>query len=440
MQTYIWSNLSPQARTIALARPAALNDPEQHQSVRDIMADVQARGDTAILTYTQQYDHTEATQLRIEKTKLETAWQKLPKADKQALTISKANIETFHTAQKPQTIEIETMAGVTCRRETRPLERVGLYIPGGTAPLVSTLLMLAVPAKIAGVAQRYIVTPPDQKGNIHPVILAAAHLCEISSIYACGGAQAIAGLTYGTETLPACDKIFGPGNAYVAMAKSLAGQIPGGPAIDLPAGPSEAMVIADKYANPAFVAADLLSQAEHDPLAQVICVCTEAEQIRKIQHHIHQHLITLPRRDIAQAALIHGRFFIAPERAAIVEIINRYAPEHLLIQTQAPHKLVPDIRHAGSIFLGPWTPETVGDYATGSNHTLPTNGAARAYSGITLESFMKYITIQTLTYEGLHTLAPTVMRMARMETLEAHRRAVSLRLENNNNSKDITNE
>ena len=318
-----------------------------------------------------------------------------------------------------------------CRREYRPIETAGLYVPGGTAPLVSTLLMLAVPAKVAGVKRRVVVTPPGKDGKINQAILAAAYRCKVSDVFACGGAQAIAALAYGTQTIPKCDKIFGPGNAYVATAKSIAVQEPGGPAIDMPAGPSEAMVVADIHANPVFVASDLLSQAEHDILAQVICVATSVKTADAIKAQIDIQIETLPRKDIAQQAMAKSRIIIASNRPDVIDVINRYAPEHLILQIKNPENLVPAIRNAGSIFLGPWTPESVGDYASGTNHTLPTYGAARAYSGVTLESFVKYISVQQLTRKGLERLGPTVETLAEMEGLEAHRRAVSLRLESN---------
>ena len=302
-------------------------------------------------------------------------------------------------------------------------------MPGGTAPLVSTLLMLAVPAKVAGVRRRIVVTPPGKDGKINPIILAAAYRCKVTQLFCVGGAQAIGALAYGTETIPRCDKIFGPGNAWVAAAKSLAAQEAGGPAIDMPAGPSEAMVLADEGADPAFVASDLLSQAEHDTVAQVVCVASSKKVAGSIHAKIREQLETLPRVDIARQSLKHGRMIIAVERSDIIDIINRYAPEHLIVQLRDPDAYVGAIRNAGSIFLGPWTPESVGDYASGTNHTLPTFGAARAYSGVTLESFIKYVSIQQLTKKGLKRLGPVVERLAEMEGLEAHKRAVSLRLE-----------
>ncbi|MGB0908129.1 MAG: histidinol dehydrogenase [Maricaulaceae bacterium] len=429
MQRLVWTDLDEGARKAALSRPEAIADETLIARVRDIMAGVKSGGDRAVLDYTAKFDSVELTSLRVDGIDLKAAWEALPAADKAAMETAKANISAFHSAQIPAVIEVETQPGVICRREPRAIETAGLYVPGGTAPLVSTLLMLAVPAKIAGVSRRVVVTPPSKTGQINPAVLAAAYLCGVTDVFACGGAQAIAALTYGTESIPACDKLFGPGNAYVAAAKSLAAQEPGGPAIDLPAGPSEAMVLADANANPVFVASDLLSQAEHDTLAQVICVATDANIADAIEAEIKAQLATLPRKDIAEQALSFARMIIADKREDIIDIVNSYAPEHLIIQMDTPESYTADIRNSGSIFLGPWTPESVGDYASGTNHTLPTYGAAKSYSGVTLESFIKYISIQSLTREGLENLGPAVERLATLEGLDAHRRAVSLRLE-----------
>jgi histidinol dehydrogenase len=430
MRILDWNALDDQGRDEALARPAMLSDADLIESVVTIMADVLTGGDAKLIQLTEKYDGVRVDELQVPKSELKIAWNGLDAADRQAMQVAKSNIEKFHAAQMPQTIEIETMPGVTCRREPRALESAGLYVPAGTAPLVSTMIMLAVPAKIAGVARRVVTTPPGNNGKIDQRILAAAYLCGIDEVYQVGGAQAIAALAYGTETIPKVAKIFGPGNAYVAAAKSLAAQEPGGPAIDLPAGPSEAMVLADDKSNPVFVAADLLSQAEHDTMAQVVCVCASHAYASALQAEIKQQLGDLPRADIARASLENGRIFIVDSREQMVEIANAYAPEHLVVQVESPDELTPSLINAGSIFLGPWTPESVGDYASGTNHTLPTNGAARAYSGVVLESFMKYISVQSLTRAGLEALGPTVERLADMEGLEAHRRAVSLRLGN----------
>jgi len=369
MQTFVWSDLNASQREAALARPAAMLDDTVITSVKAIMADVRARGDDALRDFTAKFDGATLTDIRVPAGDLEAAWDDLDAGDKIAMKTAKANIEAFHAAQMPAVINMDVMPGVTCRREPRALDSAGLYVPGGTAPLVSTMIV------------------------------------------------------------PKVAKIFGPGNAWVATAKSLAAQEPGGPAIDLPAGPSEAMVCADDEANAVFVASDLLSQAEHDKVAQVVAVVKSKAYADKLSEEIERQVATLPRVDIARASLKSGRIFIAPDDDAMLDIINAYAPEHLILQTQNAESLVKDIRNAGSVFVGQWTPESVGDYASGTNHTLPTYGAARAYSGVTLESFMTYMSVQTLTRAGLEALGPTVERLADMEGLEAHRRAVSLRLE-----------
>jgi len=428
MQILNWTDLDQAGRAEALARPQVLDDPKIAMAVENILGLVRDEGDTALINLTEKFEGVKLRHLGVPLSACEAAWRGLDAADKQALQTAKSNIDAFHFKQKPGTIEVETMPGVVCRREPRALESVGLYVPGGTAPLVSTLLMLALPAKLAGIGRCVVTTPPGKNGRIDPSILAAAHLCGVDEVYAVGGAQAIAALAYGTESIAKVSKIFGPGNAYVAKAKSLVAQIPGGPAIDLPAGPSEAMVLADDDADPVFVASDLLSQAEHDTMAQVLCVCGSSEFAQKLLGEIQKQLATLPRRDIAAASLESGRILISSSRAETIEIANLYASEHLIVQLDNPDSIVPEITNAGSIFLGPWTPEAVGDYASGTNHTLPTNGAARAYSGVTLESFIKYISVQSLTLAGLEALGPTVERLATLEGLEAHRRAVSLRL------------
>ncbi len=428
MKRVNWKALTKDEQQDILARPNAISSTDIHNGVQAIMSAVRDKGDAAVKSYTLKYDGADLNSLKVPFEALQAAWDSLDEADKAAIEIARSNIKKFHQAQMPKNISVETMKGVTCSREARPIKTAGLYVPGGTAPLVSTLLMLAVPARVAGVPNRIIVTPPDKTGQINKAILAAAYRCKVTAVYACGGAQAIAALTYGTETIPKCDKIFGPGNAWVATAKSIAAQSPGGPAIDLPAGPSEAMVLADDASNPDFVASDLLSQAEHDTLAQVICIATSETTADQIEVALKKQVMTLPRRNIAEKSLGLARMIIATDRKDIIDIVNEYAPEHLIIQMKKAETLVSSIQNAGSIFLGQWTPESVGDYASGTNHTLPTYGAARAYSGVTLESFIKYISVQKLTKKGLKNLGPTVERLATLEELEAHKRAVSLRL------------
>ncbi|MEM9600307.1 MAG: histidinol dehydrogenase [Pseudomonadota bacterium] len=429
MRRFEWTSMDEAARKRVLERPADIADETLIATVRKILDDVKRRGDTALAEYTRRFDSDFDVQLQVPEAEMEAAWNALPAADQAVIERARRNVKRFHTAQIPNDIEVETEPGVTCRREVRAIDSAGLYVPGGTAPLVSTLIMLATPAKVAGVRRRVVVTPPGKDGRVDPVILACAWRCKVTDLFAVGGAQAIAALAYGTETIPRCDKIFGPGNAYVAAAKSLVAQESGGPAIDMPAGPSEAMVICDETANAAFVASDLLSQAEHDAVAQVLCVSCCPNITANVLSEVDRQLANLDRRDIAKKALSHARMIVTDERVDIVDIVNRYAPEHLIVQMERPELLVPAIRNAGSIFLGPWTPESVGDYASGTNHTLPTNGAARAYSGITIDRFVKFVSVQQLTKAGLKRLGPTVERLAEMEGLDAHRKAVTLRLE-----------
>ncbi|PHS40509.1 MAG: histidinol dehydrogenase [Robiginitomaculum sp.] len=428
MRILQWNKLSAQEQAATLSRPDMLADAHIEQSVAEILDTIKRDGDAALRSYTKRFDGVDVADMKVPVTALQQAWEDLPSADKAAMQMAKANIETFHTAQIPGVIEVETMPGVVCRREPRPLDSAGLYVPGGSAPLVSTLMMLAIPAKIAGVEKRIVTTPPGADGKVNSAVLSAAYLCDIEDIYMVGGAQAIAAMGYGTKTIPKCTKIFGPGNAYVAEAKAQISARMGGPAIDLPAGPSEALVLADDLANSVFVAADLLAQAEHDPMAQVICVCRSQDFADAINAEIPRQLADLPRRDIASQALQNGRIIIADGVPTMVDIANLYAPEHLIVQIDNPDAITAKIRNAGSIFLGPWTPESVGDYASGTNHTLPTYGAARSYSGVMLESFMKFISMQKLSRAGLEALGPCVERLATLEGLEAHRRAVSLRL------------
>ena len=430
MQTVNWTQVSKSDRQQALSRPDTLSDPKIARNVENILAMVRDNGDSALKDLTLKFDGIVLSSLSVPMSDCEAAWNGLQDDDRQAMQMAKRNIEAFHLAQKPTAISVETMPGVVCRREPRALDSAGLYVPAGTAPLVSTLMMLAIPAKLAGVPRCVVTTPPAKDGKVDRFVLAAAYLCGVDEIYSVGGAQAVAALAFGTDSIAKVAKIFGPGNAYVATAKASVSQYPGGPAIDLPAGPSEAMVLADDQANPVFVASDLLSQAEHDTMAQVVCVCRSQNFADRLLAEIEKQVSDLPRRKTARASLENGRILVVDDENDMIEIVNQYAPEHLIVQITKPETIVPRIQNAGSIFLGPWTPESVGDYASGTNHTLPTNGAARAYSGVVLESFVKYISVQQLSRSGLEALGPSVERLANMEGLEAHRRAVSLRLNN----------
>jgi histidinol dehydrogenase len=395
-----------------------------------ILARVKAGGDAAVRAYSRRFDTTAAHKLRVPAADIAAAVRATPEPLRAALRRARANIATFHKAGLPRPVVVDTMPGVSCTLQWRPLETVGLYIPGGTAPLFSTLLMQAVPACLARCRRIIACTPPGRDGKINAAVLAAAHLCGLDEIYAVGGAQAIGAMAYGTETIPKVDKIFGPGNAYVTLAKQLVANDPGGAAIDMPAGPSEVMVIADGAARPAWVAADLLAQAEHDTAAQAVLVTTSRAMADKVRAAVTLQIGDLPRRKIAAASLRNARIIVAPNIAAALEITNRYAPEHLILHVARAERCLPRIAHAGSVFIGPYTPESAGDYASGTNHVLPTYGAARSHGGLSVQSFMKSMTSQTITAAGLARLGPTIIAMAEAEGLGAHAAAVRLRLEN----------
>lgn len=428
MKTYVWKNLTSGERKAVLARPRLKDDAVVLSAVRDIVQNVKLRGDMALREYATKFDGGAPDEFRLDAKDISSVASSIASELHDALVQAKSNIEKFHTAEKPHAVKIETMPGVTCELQWRAIDTVGIYIPGGTAPLFSTVLMLAVPAKLAGCRRVVLCTPP-KGGKIHPAVLAAAELCGIQEIYAVGGAQAIAAMAFGTESIPKCDKIFGPGNAYVTMAKQLVAQNADGAAIDMPAGPSEVMVIADGAANAAWVAADLLAQAEHDVVAQAIFVTTDPEMVLKVTREVTEQLAKLPRRDIAEKSIAESRIILVESRAAAIDVANQYASEHLIIHNQDAASWVPEIQNAGSIFVGAWTPESAGDYASGTNHVLPTYGYARAYNGVNLLSFMKSITVQNITREGLQKLGPVIMAMATAEGLDAHAEAVKVRLE-----------
>lgn len=395
-------------------------------SVRNIMNRVQLGGDKAVAELTLEYDQASINTPLLS----EELWSQLaaetPEELRKAIDQAAANIRAFHETQQRTSEKITTMPGVTCWRVAHPIEKVGIYIPGGSAPLFSTVLMLAIPAAIAGCTNVILATPPTKSGTIDPSILYAAKITGVTHVYMAGGAQAIAALAFGTESITSVDKIFGPGNQYVTKAKQLANQY--GVAIDLPAGPSEVLVYADETATPEFVAADLLSQAEHGPDSQVILVTTSTQVMHAVQVALNSQLATLPRKSIAEKAIQNSHGIIFSNPALAVDFINSYAPEHLILNIHQPASILPQIRNAGSIFLGNLTPEAAGDYASGTNHTLPTNGFARAYSGVSLESFLRYITVQEISIEGVQNLGPVVTTMAQAEGLEGHARAMQLRL------------
>ena len=396
-------------------------------SVRNILNRVKKSGDQALREFTLQFDKVEISELEVTKEEMHEARQTISPQLKNSIRTAAENITKFHSVQKREPHVIETMPGVKCWRKAVPITRVGIYIPGGTAPLFSTVLMLGVPAKLAGCSEIILCTPPSKNGKIHPAILFAAEVVGITRIFKAGGAQAIAAMAYGTETIPNVYKIFGPGNQYVTKAKQLITEE--GVAIDMPAGPSEVLVIADETCNPSFVAADLLSQAEHGEDSQVMLVLLDGSRLDPIQNEIATQLEKLPRKEMAARSLANSRTVIFEDEALAIDFTNEYAPEHLIINTSNAEAVAEQIVNAGSVFIGNLSPEAVGDYASGTNHTLPTNGYARAYAGVSLESFLKYITYQQLSEAGLRNVGPVVEHLAEAEELAAHRRAVSIRLE-----------
>lgn len=423
----VWRSLSPLERSQALTRPTRRQDRAVGDVVRRIFDEVEAQGAAAVRDWSVKLDGQAPRCIDLDAATVDAARARLQTGDLAALDLACDNVRRFHAAIAPSdgpTIEIAP--GVSCRRVWRPIRSAGLYVPGGTAPLFSTLLMLALPAAAAGVSESVAVTPPARAGaEPHPMMLAAAAACGLDALWLVGGAQAIAALTFGAG-LPKADKLFGPGNAYVAEAKRYASGLPGGPAIDLPAGPSELLVIADVSADPVIVAADLLSQAEHDADAQVILVATDAAVIDAVWAEVERQLATLPRADIARRSL-EAALTITVDGDEAVEVANAYAPEHLSLQVSDPGRLVPLISGAGTIFVGRWAAETFGDYVSGPSHVLPTDGAARIYSGVNVTSFMTSLVVQEVTREGAAALAPAAARLARLEGLEAHARAADLR-------------
>ena len=425
LRHHSYNELSTEELQVLCRRPAT-EASDVIPAVQAILAEVREHGDQAVLAYTRRFDGVVPDPLLY---RVRTAADiPVGSAVRDAFTRAYENLTSFHRAQSPKNLEVQTMPGVVCRREARPIERVGLYIPGGSAPLPSTALMLGVPALIAGCPVKIMATPPDASGKPPAVIELAASLCDIEYIYLAGGAQAIAAMGYGTQFMPKMDKIFGPGNAYVTAAKMLLSNSDALVSMDLPAGPSEVMVVAGPNADPGFIACDLLSQAEHGPDSQVVLVSVGAVDIHAVQRELARELQTLPRADIAREALRHSFSLSVADDAQALEVINTYAPEHLILLLDNANELLAGIQHAGSVFVGHWTPESVGDYASGTNHTLPTYGYARMYSGVSVESFLKYITFQELSPRGLADLAPAVTTMAETEQLEAHRRAVTIRL------------
>ncbi|WP_292945201.1 histidinol dehydrogenase [Olleya sp. UBA1516] len=408
-----------------LKRPTqTVNDIET--TVTQIFEDVQRNGDQAVAKYTQLFDGAKLELNVVTVEEVEAASAKVSKPLKEAIQQAKSNIEAFHTAQKTEKVSVQTTEGVNCWQEKRPIQKVGIYIPAGTAPLFSTVLMLAVPAQIAGCKEIVLCSPPNKDGKIANEILYAAQLCGVTKIIKVGGIQAIAGLTFGTETIPQVYKIFGPGNQFVTVAKQLSTKY--GVAIDMPAGPSELLVVADDTANASYVASDLLSQAEHGADSQVILVSTSQKLIDAVAEEIQLQLKVLPRQDIAQQAIDNSKSILVETDAIALDLINQYGPEHFIVCTDNNDFYVDGIENAGSVFIGNYTPESAGDYASGTNHTLPTNGFSKAYSGVNLDSFTKAITFQNITKQGLLNIGNTIELMAEAEGLQAHKNAVTIRL------------
>jgi len=424
-----WNDLDANARRRLLQRPALADAAGIRASVMNILADVRASGDAKLRELTLGIDQADVADARVSAAEIDAAKQALEPEAIAAIDLAIANVRRFHEQQLPADISIETMPGVRCERVSRPIEAVGLYVPAGTAPLPSAAIMLAVPAAIAACPVRVLCTPPRPDGLADPAVLVAATRAGVSDVFKIGGAQGIAAMAYGTETVPKVDKIFGPGNAWVTCAKSVVASDPGGAAIDLPAGPSEVLVIADDNASAGFVASDLLAQAEHGSDSQVILVTTSSGLSGRVIDAVERQLATLSRHDIVREALVHAHIIVVDDLETAIEVSNSYAPEHLILQCDDARSALPAIRNAGSVFLGPWTPESVGDYCSGTNHVLPTYGYARSYSGLGVEQFMRSMTVQELTRNGLEILGQTVVTLAGLEGLDAHAAAVTLRLE-----------
>ena len=409
-----------------LAERPLIKQQKLMKTVEKMFYAIDRKGDKAVLEYSQKHDFVDQVSLEIDRETIARAAEQVPQRLQLAIELARKNIEAFHLSQREEVQKVETSPGVTCWRESRPIERVGIYIPGGTAPLFSTVLMLGVPAKLAGCSEIILCSPPNQEGEIHPAILYAADLVGVTRVFAVGGIQAIGAMTFGTESIPKVNKIFGPGNQYVMAAKRSAQYY--GVAIDMPAGPSELLVIADRACNPSFVAADLLSQAEHGSDSQVVLLSDDKKVIKEVNREIDLQVVNLPRKDVAEKALKNSKAILFDNLEECMHFSNYYAPEHLILATEFPTLLAREVINAGSVFLGNYSPESAGDYASGTNHTLPTGGNAKAYSGVSLDSFVKKITFQHITEEGVASIGTAVEAMAEAEELYAHKNAMTLRL------------
>jgi histidinol dehydrogenase len=428
MQQKIWRQLTASERAAVLARPALNNDAALAPRVAAIIARVRAEGDAALRALTAQFDRVELDSLEVTAAEFDDAAKLLTESQRAAIEAAAANIETFHRPQVPQPFAVDTAEGVRCERVLRPIENVGLYVPAGNAPLPSTALMLGVPARLAGCATRVLCSPVQANGRVDAAVLYAARVAGVGRVFKLGGAQAIAAMAYGTESVPKVDKIFGPGNTWVTEAKAQVDRDPAGAARDYPAGPSEVLVIADQTANPAFVASDLLSQAEHGVDSQVLLVTTSRELAAAVATAVAKQKERLTRRALAEEALSHSSTIVVDDLDTAFAISNEYAPEHLILQIEGPRDWLPRVRAAGSVFLGPWTPESVGDYCSGTNHVLPTYGFARRYSSLGVADFTRSMTVQELTADGLKAIGPIATTLAMLEGLDAHAWAVDERL------------
>jgi len=423
-----WAMLTPEERDALLRRPALGNAADLLRRATEIVAEVRQRGDAALQAYTLQLDHVRLESFRVADEEFAAAERSLGDEERTALQRAIGTVTKFHEAQVTAPLRIETSPGVLCERLTVPLGAVGLYVPAGTAPLPSTAIMLAIPARLAGCPVRVICTPPRRDGSADPAVLVAARLCGVTDVFKLGGAQAIAAMAYGTQTVPRVDKIFGPGNAWVTAAKQIVAADADGAALDMPAGPSEVLVIADDTARPDFVAADLLAQAEHSEDAQVVFLTTAERLANEVIAEVGTQMARLPRRAITERSIANSRVILVDDLETAFEVSNRYAPEHLILQIESPRDWLPQVRNAGSVFLGPWTPETMGDYCSGTNHVLPTYGHARAYSGLGVPDFVKRMTVQEVSPAGIADLGLTARTLARLESLDGHANAVTVRL------------
>ncbi|HSW70992.1 MAG TPA: histidinol dehydrogenase [Gammaproteobacteria bacterium] len=425
-----WNDLSKEQKKELLRRPSQSQSQALKDKVVEIIENVQRLGDKALLTYTKQFDQIDLQSLRVSQFEFDEAMNQVSPVMAKAFEKIIKQLTLFHQEQMPKNYVVETSPGIICEQMVTPIQRIGMYVPAGTAPLVSTVFMLGVPSLLAGCPLRAMSAPPNPAGKVDPHLLVAAQYCGIKDFFKIGGAQAIAAMAYGTESVPKVDKIFGPGNSWVTMAKMLVSLDPKGARLDMPAGPSEVLVIADESADPAFVAADLLSQAEHGEDSQATLICMSKNFAERVNAMLVAQLKNLSRADIAVQALKESLCFVVQGDAQAIEISNEYAPEHLILQVKEPRKYLQDLHSAGSIFLGSWSPESVGDYASGTNHVLPTGGFAKSYSGLSVRDFVKTVTVQELTQEGLASIAETVRVLTQIEGLDAHQKAIDIRLEN----------